>query len=193
MCRYDIEIERQIDIIEDGGEVVQETRLYDSEKNQTRSMRVKGDAHDYRYFPDPDLPPMVITREYIDEIEASLPELPEAKCSRFQEQYLIDEETAKALTVDRGTADYFERAVKAAEDDAKTTANWMIGEYSSYLNRHDLNIEQSPISAEKFGKLIIRISDDTISGKIAKTVFESMWKTGTAADYGFRRTGTNRR
>jgi len=178
----DIEIERQIDILEDGGEIVQETRLYDSDKNETRSMRVKGDAHDYRYFPDPDLPPMVVTREYIEAIEASLPELPEAKCTRFEEQYGLDEETARALTVDRGTADYFERAVKAAEDDAKTTANWILGEYSSYLNRHDINIEQSPVSAEKFGKLITRISDNTISGKIAKTVFESMWDEGLDAD-----------
>lgn len=178
----DIEIERQIDVLEDGGEVIQETRLYDSDKNETRSMRAKTDAHDYRYFPDPDLPPIVISREFIDEVQASLPELREAKCERFQQQYGLDESAALSLTADRGTADYFEKATKAADDEAKTTANWVIGELSSYLNKNDINIEQSPVSAEKFGKLITRINDNTISGKIAKTVFESMWENGADPD-----------
>lgn len=178
----EIEIERQIDILEDGGAVVQETRLYDSDKNETRSMRAKTDAHDYRYFPDPDLPPIVITREFIDKVEASLPELRETKSERFEQQYGLDQSTALALTADRGTADYFEKATKAANDDAKTTANWVVGELSSYLNRHDMTIEQSPVSPEKFGKLINRITDNTISGKIAKTVFETMWSDGLDPD-----------
>ncbi len=178
----DIEIERQIDLLEEGGEVIQETRLYDSEKNETRSMRAKTDAHDYRYFPDPDLPPIVITRDFIDEVEAALPELREAKCERFEQQYGLDQTTALALTADRGTADFFEKATKAADDDARTTANWVVGELSSYLNRHDITIDQSPVSPEKFGKLINRITDNTISGKIAKTVFESMWTDGLDPD-----------
>jgi aspartyl-tRNA(Asn)/glutamyl-tRNA(Gln) amidotransferase subunit B len=168
-----IEVERQIDLIEDGGTVTQETRLYDSEKNETRSMRSKEVANDYRYFPEPDLLPVVIDDSFIEAVRKTLPELPDAKRQRFQEQYGLSEYDAMVLSADLDTANYFEE-VAAACDDAKLSANWVMGDLQAYLNKEELPIAQSIISAEALAGIISRIKDNTISSKIAKTVFESM-------------------
>lgn len=168
-----IEVERQIDLIEDGGTVTQETRLYDSEKNETRSMRSKEVANDYRYFPEPDLLPVVIDDSFIEAVRKTLPELPDAKRQRFQEQYGLSEYDAMVLSADLDTANYFEE-VAAACDDAKLSANWVMGDLQAYLNKEELPITQSMISAEALAGIISRIKDNTISSKIAKTVFESM-------------------
>ncbi len=168
-----IEVERQIDLIEDGGTVTQETRLYDSEKNETRSMRSKEVANDYRYFPEPDLLPVVIDDSFIEAVRKTLPELPDAKRQRFQEQYGLSEYDAMVLSADLYTANYFEE-VAAACDDAKLSANWVMGDLQAYLNKEELPIAQSIISAEALAGIISRIKDNTISSKIAKTVFESM-------------------
>jgi aspartyl-tRNA(Asn)/glutamyl-tRNA(Gln) amidotransferase subunit B len=168
-----IEVERQIDLIEDGGTVTQETRLYDSEKNETRSMRSKEVANDYRYFPEPDLLPVVIDDSFIEAVRKTLPELPDAKRKRFQEQYGLSEYDAMVLSADLYTANYFEE-VAAACDDAKLSANWVMGDLQAYLNKEELPIAQSIISAEALAGIISRIKDNTISSKIAKTVFESM-------------------
>jgi aspartyl-tRNA(Asn)/glutamyl-tRNA(Gln) amidotransferase subunit B len=168
-----IEVERQIDLIEDGGTVTQETRLYDSEKNETRSMRSKEVANDYRYFPEPDLLPVVIDDSFIEAVRKTLPELPDAKRQRFQEQYGLSEYDAMVLSADLDTANYFEE-VAAACDDAKLSANWVMGDLQAYLNKEELSIAQSIISAEALAGIISRIKDNTISSKIAKTVFESM-------------------
>ena len=176
-----IEVERQIDLIEAGGEVVQETRLYDSDKNETRSMRSKEEANDYRYFPCPDLLPVKITQEFVEEIRATLPELPDAKKARFIESFGLKEEDASTLTNYRETAEYFEAVLKRC-DDVKLAANWVIGELSSYLNKEDTDISDSPVTAEMLALLLTRIKDNTISGKIAKQVFEAMWKGDGDAD-----------
>tara|TARA_R110002049_G_scaffold61408_10_gene163585 strand:+ start:3009 stop:4451 length:1443 start_codon:yes stop_codon:yes gene_type:complete len=176
------EVERQIEILEDGGEVVQETRLYDSDKDETRSMRSKEEANDYRYFPDPDLLPVEIDEEYIAAVRATLPELPAAKQQRFIEQYSIKPEDADILTTSRALADYFETAAGATEGKAQVVANWVIGELTGALNKESLEIEQSPVSPEALAQLVSRISDDTISGKIAKEVFEAMWRGEGSAD-----------
>lgn len=168
-----IEVERQIDLIEDGGTVTQETRLYDSEKNETRSMRSKEVANDYRYFPEPDLLPVVIDDSFIEAVRKTLPELPDEKRQRFQEQYGLSEYDAMVLSADLDTANYFEE-VAAACDDAKLSANWVMGDLQAYLNKEELPITQSMISAEALAGIISRIKDNTISSKIAKTVFESM-------------------
>lgn len=168
-----IEVERQIDLIEDGGTVTQETRLYDSEKNETRSMRSKEVANDYRYFPEPDLLPVVIDDSFIEAVRKTLPELPDAKRQRFQEQYGLSEYDAMVLSADLDTANYFEE-VAAACDDAKLSANWVMGDLQAYLNKEELPIAQGIISAEALAGIISRIKDNTISSKIAKTVFESM-------------------
>ena len=168
------EIERQIDIIEDGGSVVQETRLYDPDKNETRSMRSKEEANDYRYFPDPDLLPVEITEAFLDEVRATLPELPDAKNKRFIEEYDLTEYDAGVLTTSRDTADYFEEVTKSGGD-PKLTANWITGELSSHLNKSDMSISDSPVSAEMLTGLVKRITDNTISGKIAKDVFQALW------------------
>lgn len=178
----DIEVERQIDILESGGRVVQETRLYDSDKNQTRSMRSKEEANDYRYFPDPDLPKMVLDDEIIEEIRAELPELPDARCKRFIEEYSLSDYDAETLTASRELADYYEAAVKALPSQPKLIANWVNGELAAGLNRDNLNITDSPVSADKLGQLVARIDDNTISGKIAKEVFEAIWKGEGSAD-----------
>ena len=172
----DYEIERQIDLIEDGGRVVQETRLYDPDKHETRSMRSKEEAHDYRYFPDPDLPPMILEKSFIDNIRQSLPELPEAKFIRFVEDYKLNEEDATLLTSTRPIADYYEQVVNLSEADAKVTANWITGELFAALNNNDLEIQQSPVSAEQFAALLNRVADNTLSGKMAKQVFTALWK-----------------
>jgi aspartyl-tRNA(Asn)/glutamyl-tRNA(Gln) amidotransferase subunit B len=175
------EIERQIDLIEDGGRVVQETRLYDANKNETRSMRSKEEANDYRYFPCPDLLPIVIDEDYIDAIRNNLPELPDARKARFIEQYGLSDYDAMVLSGDHHMASYFETVATAAED-AKMAANWVMGELSKHLNQNDTDISQSPVSAEQLGGLLHRIKDNTISGKIAKQVFEIMWAEGGSAD-----------
>ena len=167
------EVQRQIELIEDGGKVVQETRLYDPNKDQTRSMRSKEEANDYRYFPCPDLLPVVIEQSFLDEIRASLPELPVEKRARFQEQFSLSAYDADVLAASRELANYFE-AVNAVCGDAKLAANWVMGELSSLLNKDNLEIEQSPVSAEQLGGMILRIKDNTISGKIAKMVFEAL-------------------
>ena len=170
-----IEVERQIDLIEDGGEVVQETRLYDPDKNETRSMRSKEEANDYRYFPDPDLLPVEITDEFLESVRAKLPELPDVKFKRFLEEYDLSDYDAGVLTASRATADYFETVAKICNQ-PKLAANWITGELSSYLNKDDLAIAESPVNAEMLTGLIERIADKTISGKIAKQVFEALWK-----------------
>lgn len=167
------EVERHIDILEDGGKILQETRLYDPDKDETRSMRSKEFANDYRYFPEPDLLPVLIDDPYIAEVKAALPELPDAKVARFQSELGLTEYDAQVLSADRAFADYFE-AVAAQCGDAKLAANWCMGELSKLLNQQDITITQCPIVAEHLGQLLSRIIDNTISGKIAKTVFQAM-------------------
>jgi len=176
------EVERQIDVIESGHKVVQETRLYDSIKDETRSMRSKEEANDYRYFPDPDLLPVEITAALLDEMRDTLPELPAAKKQRFILQYGLSEYDAEVLTTQRIWANFYEDVVNFAGGEAKLAANWVMGELSAGLNRDGLDISASPISAERLGGLVRRIVDQTISGKIAKQVFELMWNTDDLAD-----------
>ncbi len=176
------EIERQIDILEDGGEIVQETRLYDADNHETRSMRSKEEAHDYRYFPDPDLPPMVLEDSFIEEIRARLPELPEAKRSRFETDYDLNASDAELLTSERETADYFERVAAASDSDNKTIANWMTGELFANLNKSELSIEESPIRSAQLAELLDRLADDTLSGKTAKQVFAALWNQEGSVD-----------
>jgi len=171
-----IEIERQIELIEDGGTVVQETRLYDADKNETRSMRSKEEANDYRYFPDPDLLPVILEAEMIAEMRASLPELPNAKRDRFIADMGLSLYDALVLTSSRELANYFESVLSASNnEDPKLCANWIITQLSGALNKAGLEINQSPISAQQLGGLLIRISDNTISGKIAKQIFDTLW------------------
>lgn len=170
------EIERQIELIESGGTVTQETRLYNPDKNETRPMRSKEEANDYRYFPDPDLLPVVITEEQIESVRRELPELPQQKRDRFMQQYGLSEYDSTILVSSRAMADYFETVVKQSGNQAKLAANWVNGELSAALNKFDMDITESPVSAEQLGQLIQRIADNTISGKIAKTIFEALWK-----------------
>ncbi len=176
------EIERQIEILESGGEVVQETRLYDAAKDETRSMRSKEEANDYRYFPDPDLLPLEISRAFIEDVRGELPELPDEKRDRFKLQYGLNEYDAGVLTATRELADYYEAVVKAADSDPKLCANWVMGDLAGALNKAALEIEQSPIEPGRLAGLIRRIADNTISGKIAKQVFEALWESGETAD-----------
>jgi aspartyl-tRNA(Asn)/glutamyl-tRNA(Gln) amidotransferase subunit B len=176
------EVERQIELIENGGKVVQETRLYDANKDETRSMRSKEEANDYRYFPDPDLLPVHISEEFKAQIQLQLPELPEAKKLRFKERYQLDDENAGILTASRQLADYFEALVKESDCEAKLCANWMTGDLLAALNKADLDITESPVSSERLASLLIRIADNTISGKIAKQVFDLMWQSNATAD-----------
>ncbi|MEL6957654.1 MAG: Asp-tRNA(Asn)/Glu-tRNA(Gln) amidotransferase subunit GatB [Pseudomonadota bacterium] len=166
----DYEARRQIAILEDGGEVVQETRLYDPDKNETRSMRSKEEAHDYRYFPDPDLLPLEIEQAWVDDIEASLPELPDAKKARFMGDFGLSDYDASVLTADVENAFYFEAAADGT--DGKMAANWVINELFGRLKKDDLDITSSPISATRIGQIVKLIKSDKISGKIAKDVFE---------------------
>jgi aspartyl-tRNA(Asn)/glutamyl-tRNA(Gln) amidotransferase subunit B len=177
------EIERQIDLVEDGGRIVQETRLYDSERDETRSMRSKEEANDYRYFPDPDLLPVNITTADIDEIRAALPELPEQKKQRYISSLGLSDYNAELLTASRDTAVYFEAALAASDNpQAATLANWILGDLAGALNKAGLEIDASPIPAENLVQLVARIADNTISGKIAKQVFEAMWQGEGSAD-----------
>jgi aspartyl-tRNA(Asn)/glutamyl-tRNA(Gln) amidotransferase subunit B len=170
----EFEVRRQVELIEDGGTVVQETRLYDPDRRETRSMRSKEDAQDYRYFPDPDLPPLVVDDAWIDRVKAELPELPEAMQRRFEREYALSLHDAIALTASRDLAQYFERAARAARD-AKAVANWVLGEVAAALNRGEIEIVKSPVAPEALAHLLERITDGTISGKIAKDVFDAMW------------------
>ena len=170
------EVRRQIELIEDGGKVVQETRLYDADRDETRSMRSKEDAHDYRYFPDPDLPPLVIAPEWIEEVRASLPELPAALRVRFIADYGLAPIDAAQISSSRELAAYFEDVVRALPaGQAKLGANWVMGEVSAALNREEKDITQCPVAAAQLAALVSRIIDGTISNKIAKDVFGSMW------------------
>ncbi|EAQ98980.1 Asp-tRNA(Asn)/Glu-tRNA(Gln) amidotransferase subunit GatB [Congregibacter litoralis] len=172
---------RQEDILDDGGSIVQETRLYDADRDETRSMRSKEVANDYRYFPEPDLLPVILDDEDIAEIKASLPELPRARWARFQDEYGLSEYDAGVLTDERDVADYFEATAKASGD-PKLAANWIQGELLAALNAEDQSIQSCPVAAEHLGGLILRIKDQTISGKIAKEVFEAMWNGEGDAD-----------
>ena len=176
------EVRRQIELIEDGGKVVQETRLYDPDRDATRSMRSKEDAQDYRYFPDPDLLPLEVTEAWLEEVTRSMPELPAAKRGRLVRDFGLPEYDAAVLTGTREMADYFEALVAALPAQPKLCANWVMGELSARLNREDLEIAQSPISAGRMAGLLARIADGTISGKIAKDVFEAMWSGADSAD-----------
>jgi aspartyl-tRNA(Asn)/glutamyl-tRNA(Gln) amidotransferase subunit B len=169
------EIERQIEIIENGGKIIQETRLYDSDKNETRSMRSKEEAHDYRYFPDPDLLPLVLTDEFINTIKKTLPELPWEKCERFKTQYQLSDYDANVLISNREMAEYFETTLKISQASPKLAANWITGDLAAALNKANLEITQSPVTPELLANMLRRIEDNTISGKIAKDVFEAMW------------------
>ena len=176
------EVERQIDIIESGGKVVQETRLYDADRNETRSMRSKEEANDYRYFPDPDLLPVEIDHEYMGKVLETMPELPDEKRERFEANYGLSHQDALTVTASRDLADFYEVTVKASDDEPKLAANWITGEFAAALNRDAIDVAQSPVSAEMLGGLILRITDQTISGKIAKQVFEAMWNGEGDAD-----------
>ncbi len=175
------EVQRQIDIIEDGGRVVQETRLYDSDRNETRTMRSKEVANDYRYFPEPDLLPVVIDDEYIAAIKAALPELPDAKRQRFIQQYGLGEYDAGVLVSSKEMAGYYEKVTEICND-PKLAANWVTVDLQGFLNKNNCPIEQAPIQPDRMGMLISRIKDATISGKIAKTVFEAMLTDQSSVD-----------
>jgi aspartyl-tRNA(Asn)/glutamyl-tRNA(Gln) amidotransferase subunit B len=176
------EVERQIELLESGGQVVQETRLYDPDKGETRSMRSKEEANDYRYFPDPDLLPVELDQAFIDSVRATLPELPDQKAARFASQYGLSAYDAGVLTASRELAAYYEDVVRAAPADAKLAANWVMGELAAALNRENLEIGSGRLPAARLAGLLARISDRTISGKIAKEVFEAMWSQGRSAD-----------
>ncbi len=172
----DYEARRQIGIIEDGGSIRQETRLFDPGKGETRSMRSKEEAHDYRYFPDPDLLPLEFTQDYVDALKSGLPELPDAKKARFVADYGVTPYDAMVLTLERASADFFEEVAKGRN--AKTAANWVINELFGRLNKEGLGVEASPVSAAQLGAIIDLIEDGTISGKIAKDLFEIVWTEG---------------
>ncbi|HZJ95313.1 MAG TPA: Asp-tRNA(Asn)/Glu-tRNA(Gln) amidotransferase subunit GatB [Thiopseudomonas sp.] len=167
------EVQRQIELIEDGGQVEQETRLYDPNKDETRSMRTKEEANDYRYFPCPDLLPVHIPREMLDELRTELPELPTQKRERFETEFELSTYDASVLSASREMADYFETTEQVCKD-AKLAANWVMGDLSALLNKDNLDITESPVSAEQLGAMLLRIKDKTISGNIAKKVFEAM-------------------
>ncbi len=176
------EIERQIAVVEDGGDIIQETRLYDPERDQTRSMRSKEEAHDYRYFPDPDLPPLVISEADLEQLRRELPELPDARLARFISDYDLGADEAVQLTSQKEIADYYENAVTKAGGETRLTANWINGELMAWLNRSNTAFTDSPVSPTMLGQLVQRIQDKTISGKIAKEVFQAMWNGEGSAD-----------
>ncbi|MHB1543093.1 MAG: Asp-tRNA(Asn)/Glu-tRNA(Gln) amidotransferase subunit GatB [Gammaproteobacteria bacterium] len=176
------EIDRQIRVHEDGGIIVQETRLYDANRRETRPLRTKEDAHDYRYFPDPDLLPLVLEERFIEAIASRLPELPRAKRDRFMAVYGLSVYDATVLTQSRALAEYYETGMKGSALDSKIMANWVMGEVLAGLNRDHLEIEAVPVSATDLAGLLARIGDGTLSGKMAKEVFEAMWTGGGTAD-----------
>ncbi len=170
------EARRQIEIIEEGGSIEQETRLFDANKGETRSMRSKEEAHDYRYFPDPDLLPLEVTQSYVDDLKTHLPELPDGKKSRFMRDFGLSAYDAGVLVTERETAEYFESVAKGR--DAKIAANWVINELFGRLNKEGKDVTASPMAADQLGSLIDLIADGTISGKIAKDLFEILWTEG---------------
>jgi aspartyl-tRNA(Asn)/glutamyl-tRNA(Gln) amidotransferase subunit B len=176
------EVERQIELLEGGGKVKQETRLYDADKGETRSMRSKEEANDYRYFPDPDLLPLVIDEATIEQVRATMPELPDEKAARFVRDHGLSEYDAGVLTSSRELAGYYETVVRKLGGQPKLAANWVMGDLSGALNKEALDIVQSRVSADSLAGLLARIQDNTISGKIAKEVFEAMWSEGKGAD-----------
>ena len=175
------EVNRQINVLESGGRITQETRLYDSQANTTRPMRSKEFANDYRYFPEPDLLPVILEKGFIDSIKKEMPELPEEKKNRFTQDYKLSEYDSGLLSADKDLADFFEESVKIS-DSSKLTANWIMGEFLAELNKDNLPISDSKVSAKQLGTLISRIEDSTISGKIAKDVFEKMWESSKGPD-----------
>ncbi len=177
------EIERQIGVLEDGGEVIQETRLYDANNDETRSMRTKEEANDYRYFPDPDLLPVVIEPEVLKKIKHDLPELPDEKIARFKQDYGLSDYDAENLVMNKETAEYFEETVKRVKGKVKLAANWVLGELSAALNQDAIEITECPVTASMFADLLNRIEDGTISGKIAKEVFQAMWAGEGSVDF----------
>ncbi|MBX3695499.1 MAG: Asp-tRNA(Asn)/Glu-tRNA(Gln) amidotransferase subunit GatB [Steroidobacteraceae bacterium] len=176
------EVARQIELLEGGGKVVQETRLYDPDRGETRSMRSKEEANDYRYFPDPDLLPLAIDATFLDTVRAGLPELPDAKAARFAAQYALSEYDAGVLTASRELAGYYEEVVRRLGGEPKLAANWVNGDLAAFLNRDNLEIGASRVGAAQLAGLVARIADGTISGKIAKDIFEAMWDSGRDAD-----------
>ncbi len=176
------EVERQIELIQRGEKVVQETRLYDAERNETRSMRGKEEANDYRYFPDPDLLPLVIDDKTIEEIRLQLPELPWQRRERFQNDFGLSHYDAHCLSVAREMAEFFDATLNATAATPKIVANWILGDFSALLNKEQKELSESPISPQQLAQLLNRIADNTISGKIAKTVFEAMWAGEGEAD-----------
>src|SRR5438105_406134 len=181
----EFEVRRQIELIEDGGTVLQETRLYDPDRDETRSMRSKEDAQDYRYFPDPDLPPLVIDGTWIERIRAEMPELPESMAHRFVGDYGVPMPDAVQLTASRAMARYFESTVQApvgVDLSGKTAANWILGEITARLNRDGIEIEQAPVRPNEFAQLLARFQDNTISGSIAKEVLDAMWNGEIGGD-----------
>ena len=178
----EFEVARQIEVLEGGGKVAQETRLYDSIKDETRPMRSKEEANDYRYFPDPDLLPLVLEENFVQEVGRSLPELPDAKKDRFMRDYALSLYDAGVLTSTHEMAAYYEAAVKASQVDPKLVANWVTVELSAFLNRDNRSISDAPVTAQVLAGLMRRIADNTISGKIAKDVFEAMWSGEGDAD-----------
>jgi aspartyl-tRNA(Asn)/glutamyl-tRNA(Gln) amidotransferase subunit B len=176
------EISRQVELLESGGRVVQETRLYDADKGETRSMRTKEEANDYRYFPDPDLLPVVLTEEFIEEVRRSLPELPDQKAQRLAGAYGLSAYDAGVLSASRELAAYYEEVAQQVPGEPKLAANWVMGELAASLNKAGVDIGASPVSSAQLASLLRRITDQTISGKIAKEVFEAMWASGEAAD-----------
>jgi aspartyl-tRNA(Asn)/glutamyl-tRNA(Gln) amidotransferase subunit B len=181
----EFEVRRQIELIEDGGTMVQETRLYDPDRNETRSMRSKEDAQDYRYFPDPDLPPLVIDGTWIERIRAEMPELPESMAHRFVDDYGVPMPDAVQLTASREIARYFESTVQApvgVDLSGKTAANWILGEITARLNRDGIEIEQAPVRPKEFAQLLARFQDNTISGSTAKEVLDTMWNGEIGGD-----------
>ncbi|MBQ5942224.1 Asp-tRNA(Asn)/Glu-tRNA(Gln) amidotransferase subunit GatB [Massilia sp. AB1] len=178
------EVRRQIELIEDGGKVIQATRLWDPDRKETRSMRTKEDAQDYRYFPDPDLPPLVISQEWIDRVKNDMPELPGAMRARFTGDYGLPEYDSLVLTSSQAMATYFEAVVaKAGKENAKAAANWLMGDVSSTLNREGVEIAHSPVEASQLALLLKRIADGTISNKAAKEVFAAMWEAKSTDEH----------
>ena len=169
------EIERQIDVLEGGGGVVQQTRLYDSVRDETRPLREKEEANDYRYFPDPDLLPVEIDEAFIEAARATLPELPDARRRRFVSEYRLGATEARLLTLNRSLADYFEATLGAGEADPRLAARWVTGELAALLNREGVDIARCPVSPEALKGLLLRLADGTVSGTVAKEVLKAMW------------------
>jgi aspartyl-tRNA(Asn)/glutamyl-tRNA(Gln) amidotransferase subunit B len=185
------EIQRQIDCINHGEKINQETRLYDPSTKTTKAMRDKEDAHDYRYFADPDLPPLIVEQETIDELRASMPELPWDKKARLESEYSLSSYDAKILIADKNIATYFEEVCSKTKADNKLVANWVCGELSAYLNRNNISITACPVSPSKLASLLNKITDDTISGKIAKTIFEYIWENDIEVEAVIKEQGLN--